>query len=142
MRSCSAWPSLRCPSACGRPGAPTPAYDFTLSVVDSLGNETVAQVDLSGSKTIDDVCAKIEAALGGKIEAQLTAFGNGIELINADPAGGTITLTADPACIAPEDDIRDAIQREKTIKHWPRVWKVRLIHALNPEWEDLYDTLI
>jgi putative endonuclease len=40
------------------------------------------------------------------------------------------------------DDIRDAIQREKTIKHWPRAWKVRLIHSMNPEWKDLYDTLI
>ncbi len=40
------------------------------------------------------------------------------------------------------DDIRDAIQREKTIKHWPRAYKVRLIHALNPEWHDLYETLI
>jgi len=47
-------------------------------------------------------------------------------------------------CITPKkrfDDIRDAIQREKTIKHWPRAWKVRLIHALNPAWDDLYDTL-
>jgi putative endonuclease len=42
----------------------------------------------------------------------------------------------------PFDDIRDAIQREKTIKHWPRAWKVRLIHGMNPEWDDLYDTLI
>jgi putative endonuclease len=40
------------------------------------------------------------------------------------------------------DSIRNAIQREKNIKHWPRAWKVRLIHAMNPEWEDLYDTLI
>ena len=40
------------------------------------------------------------------------------------------------------DDIETAIQREKTIKHWPRAWKVRLIHAMNPEWDDLYDTLI
>ena len=39
------------------------------------------------------------------------------------------------------DDIRTAIQREKTIKHWPRAWKVRLIHGMNPEWKDLYDTL-
>jgi putative endonuclease len=39
------------------------------------------------------------------------------------------------------EDIRDAIQREKTIKHWPRAWKVRLIHAMNPEWHDLYETL-
>jgi putative endonuclease len=39
------------------------------------------------------------------------------------------------------DDIRSAIQREKTIKHWPRAWKVRLIHAMNPDWEDLYPGL-
>jgi len=40
------------------------------------------------------------------------------------------------------EDILSAIQREKTVKHWPRAWKVRLIHATNPEWNDLYDTLI
>ena len=39
------------------------------------------------------------------------------------------------------DDIRSAIQREKNIKGWPRAWKVRLIHEMNPEWKDLYDTL-
>jgi putative endonuclease len=39
------------------------------------------------------------------------------------------------------EDIRDAIQREKTIKHYPRSWKVRLILETNPEWNDLYDTL-
>jgi len=40
------------------------------------------------------------------------------------------------------DDIRLAIQREKSIKRWPRAWKVRQIHQLNPDWEDLYDTLV
>ena len=39
------------------------------------------------------------------------------------------------------DDIRSAIQRERTMKHWPRAWKVRLIHALNPDWCDLYEDL-
>ena len=39
------------------------------------------------------------------------------------------------------DDIRDAIQREKSIKHWPRARKVRLIHAENPDWTDLYDSM-
>jgi putative endonuclease len=39
------------------------------------------------------------------------------------------------------DDIRDAIQREKAVKHWPRAWKVRLIHQMNPEWKDLWDDL-
>jgi putative endonuclease len=37
--------------------------------------------------------------------------------------------------------IADAIQREKTIKHWPRAWKVRLIETNNPEWRDLAETL-
>ena len=39
------------------------------------------------------------------------------------------------------DDIRNAIQREKTIKHWSRAWKVRLIYGLNPNWDDLYSSL-
>ena len=42
---------------------------------------------------------------------------------------------------APYDDIRDAIQREKTMKHWPRAWKARVINAENREWNDLYDRL-
>ena len=37
--------------------------------------------------------------------------------------------------------ITDAIQREKTMKHWPRAWKARLINGFNPEWDDLYETL-
>jgi putative endonuclease len=40
------------------------------------------------------------------------------------------------------EDICGAIQREKNIKHWPRVWKLNLIEAQNPEWKDLYDSLI
>ena len=39
------------------------------------------------------------------------------------------------------EDIRAALQREKNIKHWPRAWKVRLIHADNPDWDDLYEQL-
>jgi putative endonuclease len=40
------------------------------------------------------------------------------------------------------DRIASAIQREHNIKHWPRRWKVELIESLNPEWDDLYSTLI
>ena len=39
------------------------------------------------------------------------------------------------------DEIERAIQREKTIKHWPRAWKIDLIRATNPGRQDLYDTL-
>ena len=34
-----------------------------------------------------------------------------------------------------------AIRREKTIKDWNRRWKIDLIEAANPEWNDLYLTL-
>jgi putative endonuclease len=35
------------------------------------------------------------------------------------------------------EDIRDAIQRETSLKRWPRAWKVGLITKENPEWKDL-----
>lgn len=38
--------------------------------------------------------------------------------------------------------ILTAIQREKTIKHWPRQWKINLIESGNPEWIGLYSSLI
>jgi putative endonuclease len=31
---------------------------------------------------------------------------------------------------------------EHNIKHWPRLWKLRIISAQNPKWEDLYDRLV
>jgi putative endonuclease len=34
-----------------------------------------------------------------------------------------------------------AIQREKNIKHWPRVWKANLIARNNASWRDLYDDI-
>jgi putative endonuclease len=34
-----------------------------------------------------------------------------------------------------------AITREKQIKEWRRAWKIELIIATNPEWDDLYDQL-
>ena len=40
------------------------------------------------------------------------------------------------------EDIRTAIQREKTVKHWPRRWKLQLIASMNPNWDDLYDRLV
>ena len=35
-----------------------------------------------------------------------------------------------------------AIQREKNIKKYPRKWKLNLIEAINPEWEDLSHWLV
>ena len=39
------------------------------------------------------------------------------------------------------EDIRTAIQRETTMKHWSRAWKVKRILENNPDWVDLYDQL-
>lgn len=32
-----------------------------------------------------------------------------------------------------------AIVREKQLKEWRRLWKIRLIESMNPEWIDLFD---
>ena len=32
-----------------------------------------------------------------------------------------------------------AITREKRLKKWNRIWKLRLIECANPEWLDLFD---
>ena len=34
--------------------------------------------------------------------------------------------------------MQSAIAREKAMKCWKRVWKLRLIEERNPEWRDLY----
>ncbi len=39
-------------------------------------------------------------------------------------------------------DMKSAIAREKQLKKWNRLWKIRLIEEFNPEWEDLYSSLI
>jgi putative endonuclease len=39
-------------------------------------------------------------------------------------------------------DVRQAIQREKTLKHYLREWKINLIERENPHWRDLYPGLV
>jgi putative endonuclease len=40
------------------------------------------------------------------------------------------------------DSISEAIHREKRLKTWNRAWKIALIEKDNPNWDDLYGTLI
>ena len=37
---------------------------------------------------------------------------------------------------------QEAIAREKQVKHWNRIWKIKRIEQDNPEWKDLYEKLI
>ena len=39
------------------------------------------------------------------------------------------------------DDATQAITREKQLKKWKRSWKLELIDKMNPNWDDLYDSL-
>ena len=40
------------------------------------------------------------------------------------------------------DCIENAILREKQMKEWQRAWKVRRVVEMNPDWRDLYPTLV
>ena len=40
------------------------------------------------------------------------------------------------------DSMNSAIEREKNIKEWKRAWKIRLIEKDNPNWNDLYDSIL
>ena len=39
-------------------------------------------------------------------------------------------------------DVHAAISREKEIKHWRREKKNRLVETMNPNWEDLSDSIL
>jgi putative endonuclease len=40
------------------------------------------------------------------------------------------------------DSMESAIEREKRLKEWKRAWKLELIEKTNPNWHDLYWSII
>ncbi|MGI8705305.1 MAG: GIY-YIG nuclease family protein [Sphingomicrobium sp.] len=40
------------------------------------------------------------------------------------------------------DDFQEARARELQMKKWKRIWKLREIEAMNPEWRDLYSAFV
>jgi putative endonuclease len=38
-------------------------------------------------------------------------------------------------------DRNSAFISERRIKEWRRIWKIEMIEAMNPDWDDLYDRL-
>ncbi len=40
------------------------------------------------------------------------------------------------------DSAENATLREKQLKDWNREWKLRLIESMNPDWRDLYPSLL
>lgn len=39
------------------------------------------------------------------------------------------------------EDIEAAIRHEKQMKEWKRLWKLRAIEEINPDWNDLFESL-
>jgi putative endonuclease len=39
------------------------------------------------------------------------------------------------------NNMESALSREKALKKWNRIWKLRLIEQFNPDWQDLYKQL-
>jgi putative endonuclease len=42
----------------------------------------------------------------------------------------------------PHESMRSAIRREKSMKKYPREWKINLIERENPDWQDLFPALV
>ena len=40
------------------------------------------------------------------------------------------------------ETMESAIEREKALKNWKRLWKLALIENSNPGWQDLYETIV
>ena len=40
------------------------------------------------------------------------------------------------------ESMDSAIKREKSMKEWKRAWKLRLIESVNPDWQDLYHSIV
>ncbi len=38
--------------------------------------------------------------------------------------------------------MESAIRREKRLKDWKRAWKLKLIEDANPDWQDLYHSIV
>lgn len=40
------------------------------------------------------------------------------------------------------ESMESAIERENRLKEWKRKWKLELIESTNPDWQDLYHTIV
>jgi putative endonuclease len=40
------------------------------------------------------------------------------------------------------ENMESAILREKRLKEYKRSWKLKLIENMNPDWQDLYDSIV
>jgi putative endonuclease len=40
------------------------------------------------------------------------------------------------------DSMLQAIRREKQLKEWKRLWKIRLIEEKNPDWKDMRENIL
>jgi flagellin-like hook-associated protein FlgL len=62
--------------------------DFTVTLADG----TVLPVDVSAAEDINDVIALMDGLAGGKLEARLATYGNGIELVDSSNGNAAISV--------------------------------------------------
>jgi len=62
--------------------------DFTVTLADG----TVVTVDVSAAETIDDAIALMDGMAGGKLQARLATYGNGIELVDSSDGNGAMSV--------------------------------------------------
>ncbi len=41
----------------------------------------------------------------------------------------------------PHETLESALQREKSVKRWKRVWKDELVESVKPSWQDISDRI-
>ena len=75
--------------------------DFTIRLTD--GTELEIDLDLDAQATIGDVRDLISAAAPASLEARLSRYGNGIELIDVSSGAQPLTVTRNPSSMAAVD---------------------------------------
>lgn len=81
-------------------GISSAVNDLVISLSDGGGN---VEVDLSGSKNLGDLLDKINQADPGRVQAQISADGDRIEILDLTSGGGTFTVSSGAGSSAAED---------------------------------------
>ena len=87
--------------------------------------------------------ARVAPALAPRIEVEEGGPSGG-QHAGADPQpdAGVAQGVGAVGVLVDDRAIEEALAREKAMKKWTRAWKIDLIERINPDWLDLYDTIV
>ncbi len=75
------------------------SQSFTVTAADG----TAYDVSIAGLSTVGQVMSAIKTDSGGKVSAELSQYGNGIQLVDDTTSPGSVSATADPTSTAAVD---------------------------------------